>query len=124
MRASDFIREDIEDSDRANTVLTVLSLIHDKVMDGKIKPELPPEFVIRPIRNAGLPNFTLDDLKDANEKFPAIKNIIKQISDDKITFVSDDSSSITNAQDYQGAVDNPEQTVSNMAKSAMKRRQK
>lgn len=123
MRASDFINEDVEDSDRTNTVLTVLSLIHDKVMDGKINPELPPEFVIRPIRNAGLVNFTLDDLKDANDNLPAIQNIIKQISDDKITFVSDDSSSITNAQDYEGAVDNPEQTVSNMAKSAMKRRQ-
>lgn len=124
MRASDFIFEDVEDSDRDNTLLTVLSLISDKVKDGKLKSELPPEFVIRPIRNAGLPNFTLDDLKDANEKLPAIQNIIKQISDDKITFVSDDTSSVTNAQDYQGAVDNPEQTVSNMAKSAMKRRQK
>lgn len=114
----------MEDSDRANTVLTVLSLIHDKVIDGKIQPELPPEFVIRPIRNAGLVNFTLDDLKDANDRIPAIKNIIKQITPDQISFVTNDSSPVTNAQDYEGAVDNPEQTVSNMAKSAMKRRQK
>lgn len=124
MRASDFIQEDIEGSDRDNTLLTVLSLISDKVKDGKIKSELPPEFVLRPIRNAGLVNFTLDDLKDANEQIPAIQNIVKQITPDKISFVTSDSSPVTNTQDYEGAVDNPEQTVSNMAKSAMKRRQK
>ena len=123
MRASDFIQEDLESSDRDNTLLTVLSLISDKVKDGKIKSELPPEFVLRPIRNAGIQSFTLDDLKDANDQIPAIQNIIKQITNDKITFVSDDSTPVTNTPDYEGAVDNPEQTVSNMAKSAMKRRQ-
>jgi hypothetical protein len=123
VRASDFIKEDVEDSDRDNTLLTVLSLISDKVKDGKIKSDLPVEFVLRPIQNAGLVNFTLDDLKDANDQIPAIQNIIKQITNDKITFVSDDSTPVTNTPDYEGAVDNPEQTVSNMAKSAMKRRQ-
>jgi hypothetical protein len=123
VRASDFITENIDDSDRDNTLLTVLSLISDKVKDGKIKSDLPVEFVLRPIQNAGLINFTLDDLKDANDQIPAIKNIIKQITPERISFVTSDSSPVTNAQDYEGAVDNPEQTVSNMAKAAMKRRQ-
>ena len=68
--------------------------------------------------------FTLQDLKDANSQVPAIENMIKQITDDEITFVGDSSMPVTNTpDDYSGAVDNPQQTVSNMAKSAMKRRQ-
>lgn len=124
MRAQDFIFEDYEDGDTYSDVVTVLSLIQQKVQEGELKPEMPTQFVIRLIRNTGLSTFSLDDLKAANEENPAIQNIIKQILDDRITFVSNDSMPVNNTQDPEGSVDNPEQTVSNMAKSAMKRRQK
>lgn len=125
MRAYDFITEDQDVGDQYASVVTVLSLIQDQIKEGKLKPEMPLQFVIRLIRNTGLSTFSAQDLKDANSQVPAIQNIVKQITDDKIMFVTDSSMPVTNTPDFDpGAVDNPQQTVSNMAKSAMKRRQK
>ena len=127
MRTTEFIEyysEDNQDSDRDGNIVTVLSLVQKKIQQGELKNPIPAHFIIRLIRNTGLGTFTLQDLKDANSQVPAIENMIKQITDDEITFVGDSSMPVTNTpDDYSGAVDNPQQTVSNMAKSAMKRRQ-
>lgn len=124
MRAKDFILEDQEGSSEYSNVVTALSLIQDKVKEGKLLTELPTQFVIRLIQNTGLQSFNYDDLVNANEAESSIQTIIKQITPDAVTFTTGADDSVSNADSgTTQAVDNPEQVVSNMAKSAMKRRQ-
>jgi hypothetical protein len=121
MRAKDFLSE--SDSGDFGKILTAVSLLHNKIVDGELTQQIPTGMVIRYIKNTGITNFSYADLLVANDKEPALKNLIKNINPDTITFTSDTTQNITNPEEYIGAADNPEQTVSNMAKSAMKRRQ-
>ena len=125
MRASDFIRV-TESGDDHSSIVTALSLVKSKVDQGELQAKLPVQFIVRLIQNTGLTSFTVDDLRAANEEIPAMKNIVKQITPDEIVFVTHSYSSVNNPEEPESAgapVDNPEQTVANMAKSAMKRRQ-
>ena len=123
MRASDFLLEDDEPSDQYANVVTALELVQEKVRNGELDDELPTQIIIRLIQNTGISNFKFDDLIAANEANKSMKNIVKNITKTKISFVKDIGQSVTNAQDVTAAATNPEQTVSDMAKSAMKRRQ-
>jgi hypothetical protein len=123
VRASDFLLEDDEPSDQYANIVTVLDLVQEKVRSGELSDKLPTQFIIRLIQNTGISNFKFDDLIAANEANESMKNIVKNITQDKISFVKDIGQSVTNAQDVTAAAANPEQTVSDMAKSAMKRRQ-
>lgn len=123
MRASDFLLEDDEPSDQYANIVTVLDLVQEKVRRGELSDKLPTQFIIRLIQNTGISNFKFDDLIAANEANESMKNIVKNITPTKISFVKDIGQSVANAQDVTTAAANPEQTVSDMAKSAMKRRQ-
>ena len=123
MRASDFLLEDDEPSDQYANIVTVLELVQEKVRNGELRAELPTQMIIRLIQNTGISNFKFDDLIAANEANESMKNIVKNITKTKISFVKDIGQSVANAQDVTAAAANPEQTVSDMAKSAMKRRQ-
>ena len=123
MRASDFLLEDDEPSDQYANIVTVLDLVQEKVRSGELSDKLPTQFIIRLIQNTGISNFKFDDLIAANEANESMKNIVKNITQDKISFVKDIGQSVANTQDVTAAANNPEQTVSDMAKSAMKRRQ-
>lgn len=123
MRASDFLLEDDEPSDQYANIVTVLDLVQEKVRNGELSEELPTQLIIRLIRNTGISSFSYADLLAANEDNESMKNIVKNITPTKISFVKDIGQSVANAQDVTAAATNPEQTVSNMAKSAMKRRQ-
>ena len=123
MRASDFLLEDDEPSDQYANIVTVLDLVQEKVRSGELSDKLPTQFIIRLIQNTGISNFKFDDLIAANEANESMKNIVKNITPTKISFVKDIGQSVANAQDVTAAAANPEQTVSDMAKSAMKRRQ-
>ena len=123
MRASDFLLEDDEPSDQYANIVTVLELVQEKIRSGELSDELPTQFIIRLIQNTGISNFSYTDLIAANEDNESMKNIVKNITPTKISFVKDIGQSVANAQDVTVAAANPEQTVSDMAKSAMKRRQ-
>lgn len=130
MRFSEILREDERnngssdaDVDAAN-VVTALDLIRNRIKDSNLPYEIPVNVVLKMIQNTGVPGFSYHDLITSNENNPAIKTLIKNITPDHITFASDIEPTVSNPDEYTGAVDNPEQTVSNMAKSAMKRRQK
>ena len=123
MRASDFLLEDDEPSDQYANIVTVLDLVQEKVRNGELSDELPTQFIIRLIRNTGISSFSYADLIAANEDNESMKNIVKNITPTKISFVKDIGQSVANTQDVTAAAANPEQTVSDMAKSAMKRRQ-
>jgi hypothetical protein len=123
VRASDFLLEDDEPSDQYANIVTVLDLVQEKVRNGELSDELPTQFIIRLIRNTGISSFSYADLIAANEDNESMKNIVKNITPTKISFVKDIGQSVANTQDVTAAAANPEQTVSDMAKSAMKRRQ-
>jgi cystathionine beta-lyase family protein involved in aluminum resistance len=126
MRANDFLDTVNEDGDVHSNVITALSLIKSKIDQGELKSKLPVQFVVRLIQNTGASSFSLEDLMAANDEIPAMKNIIKQITPNEIVFVTHSYSNVSNTQDSESSgtsVDNPAQTVSNMAKSALKRRQ-
>jgi len=141
MRASDFIeeykitdlvnsrrlKENDEDNVRTGvtngSIVTALNLIQNRIMRGELKSEVPTELVISEIQNAGVGTFGYQDLIRVNDSEPAIKSMVKNITPDKVTFVSSMSQNVTNPEDYTAAAGNPEDTVHNMAKSAMKRRQ-
>lgn len=123
MRASDFLFEDDEPSDQYANIVTALDLVQEKVRSGELSDELPTQFIIRLIRNTGISSFSYADLIAANEANESMKNIVKNITPTKISFVKDIGQSVANTQDVTAAAANPEQTVSDMAKSAMKRRQ-
>ena len=125
MRASDFVRV-TESGDDHSKIVTALSLVKSKVDQGELQAKLPVQFIIRLIQNTGLAGFNIDDLRAANDEIPAMKNIVKQITPDEIVFATHSYSNVSNPEEPEAAgapVDNPEQTVANMAKSAMKRRQ-
>ena len=116
--------EDTGSDDEYAKVVTALSLIQDHIRKNNLAPaEVSTETVLRFIQNTGLQGFNYDNLVDANSAEPAMKNIVKNITKDKVTFNTGSSSSVSNADELAASVNNPEQTVSNMAKSAMLRRQ-
>ena len=124
MRLREFA-EDVEDRSRdlyANAV-TALSLIQNQIRDGKLKPEIPTELVLKFIRNTGLAGFSYQDLVAANAADPAMQSIVKNITPDSVTVNTDTGSDIENPEQVKQAAVSPEQTVSNMAKDAMARRQ-
>jgi predicted component of type VI protein secretion system len=140
MRASDFIREykitDLvkarlkeDEEDKARTgvtngsIVTALNLIQNRIMRGELKTDVPTELVISEIQNAGVGTFGYQDLIRVNDMEPAIKTMVKNITPDTVTFVSGMSQNVTNPEDYTAAAGNPQDTVADMAKSAMKRRQ-
>ena len=123
MRASDFLLEDDEPSDQYANIVTVLDLVQEKVRSGELSDELPTQFIIRLIQNTGISNFKFDDLIAANESNESMKNIVKNITIILEKQMPKEFQSVANAQDVTAAAANPEQTVSDMAKSAMKRRQ-
>jgi len=126
MRFSEFT-EDASSRDEYANVVTALSLIQDHIRKNNLTPpEVSTETVLRFIQNTGLQGFSYQNLLDANADTAfadTMQNIVKNITNDKVTFNTGDSASASNAGDMASAVDNPEQTVSNMAKSAMIRRQ-
>jgi hypothetical protein len=124
MRLREFA-EDVEDRSRdlyANAV-TALSLIQNEIKDGKLKPEIPTELVLKFIRNTGLAGFSYQDLVAANAADPAMQSMVKNITPDTVTVNTDTAADVENPDEVAQAVDNPEQVVSNMAKDAMARRQ-
>jgi hypothetical protein len=126
MRFSELICEDDQSSDNENEskIVTAIDLIRNRIKDSNLSYEIPIQVVLKFIQNTGIPGFNYNDLITANETMPAIKSLIKNITPDHVTFASDKEPTVNNPEDYTSSVANPEQTVSNMAKAAMKRRQK
>jgi len=106
-------------------VVTALNLLKNQILKGNLKSDVPTELVIRYVQNTGQASFTYQDLIDANENEPGMKNIVKNITPDTVTVATDAGQSASNADSNAAqAAANPQQTVSNMAKSAAQRRQK
>ena len=129
MRAVEFMFEGDEDAysvpiDQFAEVLMVLGQIQAKIIEKGMSGEVPTKMVINYIKNAGIAGFGYDNLLKANEELPAMKEILKNITPETVTVVTGTTQSVDNPQDFgKQSAENPEQTVSNMAKSALNRRQ-
>lgn len=129
MKSYEFLREDSEMSSIEANVLSALNLLAGKIKSGELPNELPTNMIIRYVRNTGISNFSVDNLVDLNEKNDSLKNLIKSISGNRIVFSTDsikdteDSETKSDTSD-EGDNEQPgaEDTVSRMAKSALKRR--
>jgi hypothetical protein len=127
MKSYEFLREEDELSSIEANVLAALNLLAGKIKSGELPNELPTNMVIRYVRNTGISNFSVDNLVDLNEKNASLKNILKSISGNRIVF-STDSIKDTEDDDIKSDTDDnsqepgAENTVSRMAKSALKRR--
>jgi len=124
MRLFEFADSD-NSSDQYTNVVTALSLLQKRIQAGDLKPEVPTDLVIKYIRNTGLPSFTYSDLLTANDEEPSMKNILKNITPETVSVAGAVTQTVANEPDSVTAADaeNPEQTVSNMAKQAVARRQ-
>jgi len=126
MRAWEFLKEDndVQPVIQYADVLMVLGQIQREVIDKGIKPEIPTDMVLDYVRNAGINSFDYDDLLKANETLPAMKELVKNITPDVVTLTTGTKQTVANPQDdLAQTAKNPEQTVSDMAKGALKRRQ-
>lgn len=123
MRSYEFLAEDELSSIEGN-VIAALNLLAGRIKQGEISDQLPVNMVIRYIRNTGISNFNIENLVDISEKNESLKNIIKSVSKDKITFKTDNISSDKDDSDTSPEADQQQDkdTVSKMAKSALKRR--
>jgi len=127
MRARDFIREDNKSSadnlSQYSDLVMVLGQIQATMIARNLKPQVPTEKFVRYVQNAGLDGFSFDDLIRANDVVPAVKEMVKNITPDEVTINLGNNQTVDNPDGVTSAAGNPEQTVSNMAKSAMTRRQ-
>lgn len=121
MRAREFIIEEQISSEDAN-LLTVINSFYNEVKSGNLEPKQPMSRVLRYLKNSGLDSYSAGDIINANDRLPALKTMVKNITPEEIIFADSDSGSSTNDQEYAGSVDNPEEIVSNMAKKALNRR--
>ena len=127
MRAWEFLKEADNSAQAVNQyadVLMVLGQMQREIIDKGIKPEIPTDMILNRVRNAGINSFDYDDLLQANEKLPAMKELVKNITPDVVTLTTGTKRTVDNPQDDMAqTAKNPEQTVSDMAKGALKRRQ-
>lgn len=123
MRITEVIVEG-ESGEYAN-IATTLELLKNRINTQGLKPQISTKMVIQYIQNSGLKGFSYDDLLAANSADSTLQNIVKDITPQIITFVTDaESGGAVNPEDGEPADVNPQQTVSQMAKSAAQRRQK
>lgn len=125
MRFSEIVREGTNSNPEFAKVVTAISAMRNEVLAKNLKPEISTARVIATVRNTGLTSFGYQDLLAANDAEPSMKNLVKNISPQSITLATGAEQSVDNPSDITANdAENPEQTVSNMAKSAAARRQK
>ncbi len=116
MRLKDIIRED---SVGNPILLSVLSFIKKRTQEKGISGRIKTATLVNMVKNAGDTTFSYETLTQANEKNPAVKNIIKSFNQDEVILNQDgDESDIFNPDQAKSPVD----TVGKMAKQALDKR--
>lgn len=124
MRAKDFISEDVSDLNQAADIVTALSLLHQRILNGQLANPLPTSMILRYIRNTGLTNIEYQDLITANDENEAMQELLANITPETVKFKTKIETTASNPEDVKSAAENPEEKVSKMADRALKRRQK
>jgi hypothetical protein len=122
MQAKEFLREFSEQSQYSNLV-SVLNFLKNSADKRGLTPKISTASLINMVKNTGQSEFEYGDLVKANEQDSTVKNLIKSFNKDEVIVSGDNNQTVTNSPDsYAGAAQNPEQTVSSMAKKALNRR--
>jgi ERCC4-type nuclease len=136
MRAHEFIFEAIEDviEDEAdsrgdNNLADVLETLRNRAHDTHDVPMVRVDSLINMIRNMpGTEMFTIENLLDAYKSNEKIKNLVKDIKDNKdgikyvyLTTFADDPDS-NDLDQVPRTVTDPEKTIDSMAKRALSKR--
>ena len=136
MRASEFIAEGLDDviEDEADSrgdanLADILETLRNRAHDTHDVPMVRVDSLINMIRNMpGTEMFTVENLMDAYKSNERIKNLVKDIKDNKdgvkyvyLTTFADDPDS-TELDAMGGTVNNPEKTIDSMAKRALSKR--
>jgi len=109
-----------------SNLTTALELIRNRYKDQDTAPKISTQSLINLVLNTDK-TFDYDALVAANTNNPALKNIIKSYNKDYIELWpagedNDSSATVENPKDQDIDPNAPVDTVSNMAKSAAKRR--
>ena len=136
MRATEFVIEGLDDyiEDEADSrgddnLASVLETLRNRAHDKHDVPMVRVDSLINMIRNLpGTEMFTVENLLDAYKSNETIKNLIKEIKDNKdgvkyvyLTTFADDPES-TDLDAVAGSVTDPEKTIGSMAKRALSKR--
>jgi hypothetical protein len=109
-----------------SNLTTALELIRNRYKDSDTPPKISTQSLINLVLNTDK-TFDYDALVSANTNNPALKNIIKSYNKDYIELWpagedNDSSATVENPKDTDVDPNAPVDTVSNMAKSAAKKR--
>lgn len=124
MRLREFIHSSTNTPE--SNLLTVLELIRNRYKDVPTSPRLSTQSLINMILNTDR-TFDYDALVSANEKNPAVKNLIKSYNKDYVELhpagedAEDETATTTNTP-AGDPTQNPVDTVDDMAKRAAKTR--
>lgn len=136
MRASEFVTENLDeyiedeaDSRGDDNLANILETLRNRAHDKHDVPMVRVDSLINMIRNLpGTEMFTVENLMDAYKSNETIKNLIKDIKDNKdgvkyvyLTTFADDPES-TDLDAVAGSVPDPEKTIGSMAKRALSKR--
>ena len=124
MRLNEFIHSP-KNTPESN-LTTALELIRNRYKDQDTAPKISTQSLINLVLNTDK-TFDYDALVAANTNNPALKNIIKSYNKDYIELWpagedNDSSATVENPKDQDVDPNAPVDTVSNMAKSAAKKR--
>ena len=124
MRLNEFIHSP-KNTPESN-LTTALELIRNRYKDQDTAPKISTQSLINLVLNTDK-TFDYDALVAANTNNPALKNIIKSYNKDYIELWpagedNDSSATVENPKDQNIDPNAPVDTVSNMAKSAAKKR--
>lgn len=138
MRAHEFIKEDASEyvEDEAVTrgdanLASVLETLRNDSHDTHDVPMVRVDSLINMVREIpGTEMFTVENLMDAYKGNETIKNLIKEIKDNKdgvkyvylATFADEPDTGDTTLGAAGGIVNNPEKTIDSMAKRALSKR--
>jgi hypothetical protein len=136
MRFKDLIEvDDLDNSNVCNenklegSVITALMVIHNRIQEKNLKPEVKLSTVLKLLSNATRLSYTKEDLISMKNDNDTIDSMIKNIDDQIVEFSTQENEVDTSENGNTDEVvdldqtDIPQNTVSNMAKSAMRRRQ-
>lgn len=136
MRATEFIAEAFDDviEDEADTrgdanLANILETLRNRAHDTHDVPMVRVDSLINMIRKMpGTEMFTVENLMDAYKTNDTIKNLVKEIKDNKdgvkyvyLTTFADDPDS-TDLDAASSSVPDPETTIGSMAKRALSKR--
>jgi hypothetical protein len=136
MRATEFIAEAFDDviEDEADTrgdanLANILETLRNRAHDTHDVPMVRVDSLINMIRKMpGTEMFTVENLMDAYKTNETIKNLVKEIKDNKdgvkyvyLTTFADDPDS-TDLDAASSSVPDPETTIGSMAKRALSKR--